>query len=76
MSRNARSQKYKTLDKLINAGFTEDKQIAELKFKDIAKIKGLTKQDMDMIAALQDAIGECKNINPFLKFLVDDEMKI
>lgn len=46
MSRNARNQKYKTLDKLINAGFTDDKQIAELKFKDIAKIKGLTKQDI------------------------------
>ena len=56
MSKITRKQKYKALDKLLNAGFKDDKSIMNMRLKDISKIEGLTKQEMDIIAEIQDAI--------------------
>ena len=73
MSKITRKQKYKALDKLLNAGFKDDKSIMNMRLKDISKIEGLTKQEMDIIAEIQDAIIECKSVNPLLEYLCSDE---
>ena len=76
MPKFTRKQKYRALDKLMNAGFNDEKTISELKIKDISKIRGLLKQDMDIIADIQNIIGQCKNVSPLLKYLSDDEMEV
>ena len=43
--------------------------------KDISKIEGLTKQEMDIIAEIQDVVIECKSINPLLEYLSDEEVE-
>ena len=75
MSRVTRKQKYKALDKLLNAGFKDDKSIMNMRLKDISKIEGLTKQEMDIIAEIQDAVIECKNVNPLLEYLCNEEVE-
>ena len=76
MTKCARNKKYKILNKLFEAGITDEKAIAEFKVKDMSKIKGLTKKDMQVLAKLQQVISECKNINPLLKFLSNSEMEV
>ena len=75
MSKITRKQKYKALDKLLNAGFKDDKSIMNMRLKDISKIEGLTKQEMDIIAEIQDAVIECKNVNPLLEYLCNEEVE-
>lgn len=67
-----RSCKYRALDKLLSAGFITDKQIKNLKFKEVAKIEGINRQEMVAISELQDVIANCKNINPLLEYLTNE----
>ncbi|MBO5179347.1 MAG: hypothetical protein J6B87_03280 [Clostridia bacterium] len=76
MSKVTRKQKYKALDKLFGAGFKDDKSITNMRLKDMSKIEGLTKQEMDIIAEIQDAVIECKNINPLLEYLCTDDEEV
>ena len=76
MSKVTRKQKYKTLDKLLNAGFKDEKTITNMKLKDISKIDGLTKQEMDIIAEIQDVVIECKSINPLLEYLCNNSEEV
>lgn len=73
MSEYTRNAKYKALDKLLDAGFTADKAIVDLKLKDIPKIEGLKSQDLPLIAEIQEVMGECKSVTPLLKYLSGDK---
>ena len=44
-----------------------------MRLKDMSKIDGLTKQEMDIIAEIQDAVIKCKSINPLLEYLYADD---
>ena len=76
MSKITRKQKFKALDKLFDAGFKDDKSIMNRRLKDMSKIDGLTKQEMDIIAEIQDAVIKCKSINPLLEYLYADDEEV
>ena len=75
MSNITKKQKYKALDKLLSSGFKDEKAIGNMRLKDISKIEGLTKQEMDIIAEIQDVVIECKSINPLLEYLSDEDVE-
>ena len=76
MSKITRKQKFKALDKLFDAGFKDDKSIMNMRLKDMSKIDGLTKQEMDIIAEIHDAVIKCKSINPLLEYLYADDEEV
>lgn len=73
MSEYTRNIKYKALNKLLDAGFDNDKAIIDLKLKDVTKINGLKNKDLPIIAELQNVISECKSVTPLLKYLAESE---
>ena len=61
----------KSLEKLFNAGFTDDKSIQAMKIEDIQKIEGVTMQDVFTIIKFKKAIRG----RTILKFLTEGEIE-
>lgn len=58
----------KSLEKLFNADFTDDKSIQSMKIEDIQKIEGVTMQDVFTIISFKKAI----RTKQILKFLTGE----
>ena len=58
----------KSLEKLFNAGFTDDKSIQAMKIEDIQKIEGVTMQDIYTIISFKKSIRS----RQILKFLTGE----
>lgn len=58
----------KALEKLFNAGFTDDKSILSMKIEDIEKIEGVTMQDIFTIINFKKAV----RTKQILKFLTGE----
>ena len=61
----------KSLEKLFNAGFTDDKAIQTLQFEDVEKITGATMEDIHTIIKFKMAIRN----KQIVKFLAGEEVK-
>ncbi len=64
----------KSLEKLFNAGFVDDKAIQTMKIEDIRKIKGATMQDVYIIICFVEAIRK-RRIVSFLTGEIDGEVE-
>ena len=62
MKENNLTNKFKTLEKLINSGYNTDEKIKNLKIDDIFKINNITSIDIQNIKDLMEAIKEKKVI--------------
>ena len=61
--------KIRIINRLCEAGYTDEKAISKLRTKDILDLPDLTRAEMKMICELQDAIKE----NRVFSFFVDGE---
>lgn len=59
------SQKFKALDKLFEAGFTDEKSILKMQMEDFLKLSQFSTVDINLIIKFKQAIKE-KNIVAFL----------
>ena len=62
----------KALEKLFNAGYTDDKAIQGMKIEELRKIKGTTMQEKYIIICFVEAIKN-KKIVKFLTGEIDDD---
>ena len=62
MKENSLTNKFKTLEKLINSGYNTDEKIKNMKINDIFEIKNITSIDIQNIKDLMKAIKEKKVI--------------
>ena len=60
----------KSIEKLFNAGFDDDKLILAMQLEDVQKIDGLTMQDINTIIKFKKAI----RTNQIVKFLTGKEI--
>lgn len=59
------NQKFKALDKLFEAGFTDEKSILKMQMEDFLKLSQFSTVDINLIIKFKQAIKE-KNIVAFL----------
>ena len=59
------NQKFKALDKLFEAGFTDEKSILRMQMEDFLKLSQFSTVDINLIIKFKQAIKE-KNIVAFL----------
>lgn len=59
--------KIRIINRLYEAGYTDEKAISKMRTKDILELPDLTRAEMKMICELQDAIKE----NRVFSFFVD-----
>ena len=62
----------KSLEKLFDAGFTDDKSILAMQIEDIQKIKGVQMQDIFTIIRFKEAIRR----KQILTFLTSEESEV
>jgi hypothetical protein len=62
MKENSLTNKFKTLEKLINSGYNTDEKIKNMKINDIFEINNITSIDIQNIKDLMKAIKEKKVI--------------
>ena len=62
MKENSLTNKFKTLEKLINSGYNTDEKIKNMKINDIFEINNITSIDIQNIKDLMEAIKEKKVI--------------
>ena len=62
MKENNLTNKFKTLEKLINSGYNTDEKIKNMKINDIFEISNITSIDIQNIKDLMKAIKEKKVI--------------
>ena len=65
MKENSLTNKFKTLEKLINSGYNTDEKIKNMKINDIFEINNITSIDIQNIKDLMKAIKHQKVLSLF-----------